>query len=90
MIESQQTLSPRESLLMEAEKEEARLAREHDLAVRRLELELTKVEMKWTQVYRIPTLIIKLPVYFLLGIAYVVGMARGIEPSDKFWDFIKH
>jgi hypothetical protein len=89
MIETQQTLSPRESILMEMEKEEARLAREHDISVRKLELEAVALEQKWTQLYRLPVLIIKLPVYGLLGIAYIVAMARGFEPSDNFWSFIK-
>lgn len=42
-------LTPRESILMEAEKEENRLSREHALQMQKLAIELKKTEIKLRQ-----------------------------------------
>lgn len=95
-----QELSPREYVLLENERDEARLVREHAAHLKQLEItlsrerneaeiELKTLEAKWSSWLRIPIIIIKLPLYLLLGIGYIVCSMRGEEPPKKFWDLIK-
>lgn len=74
---------------MEYEKEEAALSREFGLRMKELDIEVQKLESKWSALLRIPITIIKLPVYVLFGIAYIVAVARKQEPSDNFWNFLR-
>lgn len=82
-------LTPREAVLMEAERDENKLARQFELDRKRLEIELAKLDLKWGSWLKIPLTIIKLPVYILFGVAYVVAVARKHEPSDSFWRFLR-
>ena len=93
-------LTPREHMLMEHEAEQARLAREHSLALKQLEIQLTreknqaaielkKLEAKWSSWLRLPALILKLPVLFLLGISYICAVLRKSEIPKEFWNIIK-
>lgn len=85
-------LTPREFAIMEAEQEDARLGREHMIAMKSLELnlarenhqadiELKKLDSKWASWLKIPRLIILLPVLIPMGIAY--GFKR--EAPKNFW-----
>jgi hypothetical protein len=93
-------LSPREHLLLENEKEQNRLSREHALELKHLEIELQrsrlvleneirKTEMKWQQVFKLPMAIIKLPVMLLFGVAVVASYITKHEiKSRSFWQFM--
>jgi len=93
-------LSPREHILLEHETEETRLSREHAIKVKELELELArekykaeielkKLEAKWSSWLRLPSMVIKLPVYILLGVGYIVSCSRKYESSRNFWNYLK-
>lgn len=82
------TLTPREIEEFRNEKELAELQAQYQLRFKTLELEIKKTEMKFSQLYRLPILILLLPVRLLFGLAYIVHVIRKSEPSDKFWDFI--
>jgi len=88
-IVTNEVLTPREAVLLEAEKEEGRLVREHQLDLKRLDIEATKLETRWNIIFKIPLTIIKLPVYFLFGIAYIVSVGRKHELPDQFWNFMR-
>lgn len=99
-IYENQELSPREYILLENEKEEARLGREHAVTMKRLELELQKdknasevalrtLEAKWSSWLRLPKLLLLLPVYFLLGIASIIASIRNQKIDTNFWKLIK-
>ena len=108
------TLSPRESVMMEKQEEENRLSRQHAVNMKRLEIEAAKAnlklkqedaklsrrhqlimkelerdvretEVRWTQIFRIPLTLIKLPVYCILAIGYIVNSIRNHEPPQDFW-----
>jgi len=92
-------LSAREYVLLENERDENRLIREHAEGLKRLEIELQreknqaeielrKLEAKWASWLSLPKLVIKLPVYLLLGIGYIIQSIRNQNPTDNFWDFI--
>ena len=99
MIETSQELSARESYLIDNERDENRLVREHAEAMKRLELEVTKennqaqiklkeLESKWQAWLRFPSMVIKLPLYVLLGIAYICSMFTKKEHQKRFWDLL--
>lgn len=99
-IVQNETLSPREHILLEHEKEEARLSREHSEHLKRLEIELKKTELelelelrkadlRWQQVFKIPLSIIKLPVLMLFGIAIIItSFTRRDIKVQAFWKYI--
>jgi len=66
----------------------AKLARESQERIKNAELELARIEARWLSWLRIPVTIVKLPVYFVFGIAYCIAVARKHEPSDSFWRFV--
>lgn len=99
-IYENESLSPREHILLENERDENRLVREHAEGMKRLEIqlqkekneaeiELRKLEAKWASWLSIPKTIIKLPVYALLGIGYIVLCVRNKKPTERFWAFLE-
>lgn len=95
-ITENDTLTPREHMMLEAEKDEARLAREHAVTMKQLELalakekyqasiELKRLEAKWSSWLRIPIIIIKLPISLVLAVGYIFAVFRKQEPSKSFW-----
>lgn len=92
-------LTPREHILLENETEQNRLAREHAVALKRLELAvlteqnageiaLKTLESKWASWIKLPKLIILLPVLTLFGVAYVCSMFTKKEMPKRFWDLL--
>lgn len=99
MLTSDYELTPREMVVMEAEKEQARLAREHAIAIKSLELNLSRedhqaeirlkeLESRWGAWLKLPKFLILLPVLFLLGMAYVCSMFTKKEMPKRFWDLL--
>lgn len=93
-------ITPREMVLMEAEKEANRAAMDHAIAIKSLELNLARenntaeiklkeLEAKWNTWLKIPIQIIKLPLYVLLGIAYVCSMFTKKEMPRAFWKLLE-
>ena len=98
-IQEQNLLTPRESVIMEHESEQARQAREHAVRMKELDLELArekyraevelkKLEAKWSSWLRVPLVIIKLPVYLILAFGYIFDSLRGNEPSKDYWKLL--
>lgn len=89
LMEAPETLSPRESLEMDYAKAENEAARVYNLEMKRLELEVEKLQVRWGSLLRIPMTIIKLPLYILLGIAYVAAVIRKYDPGEDFRKLLK-
>ena len=68
------------------EYEEFNMRKEH--AVKDKEIALATLEAKWNSWLRIPLFIVMLPVRVLLGIAYIVAVARKYELPDRYWNFM--
>lgn len=99
-IQDATELTPREHVLMEAERDENRLAREHAVKIKELELEvarennqseikLKELQAKWASWLNIPIIIIKLPLFVLLGMAYICSMFTKKEMPKRFWDLLE-
>lgn len=84
---------------MEAERDENRLIREHAIAIKSLELNLARenneaeiklkhLESKWASWLKLPKFIILLPVFSLLGLAYICSMFTKKEMPKRFWDLL--
>jgi hypothetical protein len=93
-------LTPREHIIMMAEQDEARLAREHAVTIRQLELamlreknqaavELKRLEAKWTSLLRLPSIVLRLPVLVIVAFGYVIDCIRSNDPSKDFWNLLK-
>lgn len=93
-------VTPRESLLHEWEKEIFEKQAAHEIAMKRFELEIKKadneakielrrLEAKWASWMKLPSMILKLPLYPLLGIAYCIMAAKKYEPGKRFWDLLQ-
>lgn len=89
MIETSNAMSPKESLEHEWYVEEARLAREHSITMKQLEIAEQKLEAQWASWIKIPLTVVKLPVYMIMALGYIVAMARKGEVPEKFWDYLK-
>ena len=81
-------LTPREYTLMENEKEENRLNREHAVTIKRLDIQVSMLEAKWASWFALPKYIIKLPVLILFGIAYIASVIMKVTLPKEFWNFI--
>lgn len=70
--------------------EDATKARRHQQNMKELELAIREEEARWSQIYRLPILLIKLPLFILFGIAFVVATARGegVDNND-FWKLLR-
>lgn len=82
-------LTPRETEQMAYDREGEKLQMEYGLALRDKEIELEKLQAKWSAWLRLPALILKLPLLTLLGLAYIVHVVTGNEPSQNFWNLLK-
>lgn len=75
--------------LMLLQREDATKSRLHAEQMKEMDLAIKKLDVQLKTWFRIPILIIKLPVLILFGIAYIVAVARGREiNSSEFWRFI--
>lgn len=83
------TLTPREQMTWEHEKEMAELYHKQNIEMKKLELELARLETKWASWLRIPKLIVMLPVLLVLSIGAVISAARKSEFHGKFWDLLR-
>lgn len=97
--EPQTQITPRETVEHEWRVDEFRMQSEHATMLKRLELELARenhqaeiklkeLELKISSLLRIPILILKLPLFILLGIAYIVSVISKKENPKRFWDLL--
>ena len=82
-------MTPRESLEHEWRVEEQRIIQEHAVLMKRLDIEEQKLEAKWGSWLRIPLTVVKLPVYMIMALGYVVAMARGGDVPANFWTYLR-
>lgn len=82
-------MTPREYQEFENEKTLAEMQIDYNLKVKAMELEVAKIEAKWTVLYKIPLMIIKLPVAILFGIAVIFSTVTKVELPQQFWDYLK-
>ena len=58
--------------------------------MKQLELDIRKEEVKLSQIYRIPLMIIKLPLYMLFGIAFIAATIKGNEINQgDYWKLLR-
>lgn len=93
-------LTPREYVLMENERDENRLIREHAVRLKELELalerekgaaqiQLQQLEAKWRSWLTLPKTILLLPVYIVLALAVIMYAVTKQKPPVQLWDLIK-
>lgn len=88
LISDHAQLTPKETQQMEYEERIFDKQTEYNLEAKRMELEIAKIEAQWSSWLSLPKTIIKLPVYILFAIAYIITVSLKKEPSESFWKFI--
>ena len=83
------TITPREQMTWEHEKEMAGLYHQQAVEMKRLDLDLARLEAKWSSWLRIPRLLVLLPVLLVLSIGAVISAARKSEFPEKFWQLLR-
>lgn len=71
------------------DEEASRLNRQHDIAVRQLELAYMRQDQNWGSLIKIPLTIILLPVYTVLALAICFAMLRKYKVSQELLDLFK-
>lgn len=65
-------------------------SRIHQQKMKELELAIRDKELKWGNLLRLPTLLLKLPVLILLGIAYIIAVATKQDINNtEFWRYLR-
>lgn len=82
-------ITPAESTRRRWDEEDSRLAREYDITIRKLELQVIKEQQKLDSWFKIPITIIKLPMYIVLGVGFIAAMIRKHDPGAEFWNLLK-
>lgn len=82
-------ITPAESTRHAWDLEATREARNHDLAVRAQELAVIKRQTSWGSLLQLPLTILKLPLYILLGVGFIVAMVRKHDPTEDFWSLLR-
>ena len=88
-INARESLTEREREEFEQEKASFQAQAEHQLEMKKLDLEIQRIETKWGQLFRLPFAILMLPVRFLFGLAYIAHAIRGSKPDDAFWEYLR-
>jgi len=82
------TLTPREQMQMEHDKEIMRLQMEHQTNIAAMQLEVEKIETSFGVWLKIPILILSLPIKALLIIPLSIYAIRGKEVPDRLWNLL--
>lgn len=85
----QSELSKREYEEWQHEREVWEATAAHQIALKQLDLDLARLEAKWSSWLRIPLTIIKLPVYLLFGVAFIMSVIVKYDLPEDFWRFLK-
>lgn len=88
-LQEAEMLTPRESQLMQYEREQTERSMQHEVELKKLDLELARQDMKWTQFFKIPVAIISLPIRLVCALGLCIAYVRGIEPSENFWKYLR-
>lgn len=88
-IEYRNELTPREREEMDYTREENDKNRTHDLERLKLQNELAKIEQRWNQIFRIPILIIMLPVKILIVLVLPLVVLAKSEHVADLLDLLK-
>lgn len=78
-------LTPREREEFEQEKEAAAIQTAYNLQSKEMDVEIARIENRWT---KLPMLLIKLPVFILFGIAFIIAVSANRELPKEFWRFL--
>jgi hypothetical protein len=83
-------LTPKERAELEWEKESTHLQVDYAQRMKELELEVKKLEVKWTQVFRLPQMVLLLPVKILASLAIPISVITKKDLPDAYWEFMKY
>jgi hypothetical protein len=71
------------------EREQAEAQRQHQLALKKLDIELASLELRWNQIWRLPFALFSLPVRIVLAVGISFALFRGRELSQDLQRLLK-
>lgn len=83
------SLTPRERAELDWEKEGTYLQAEYAQKIKEMDLEVRKLEVRWTQVFRLPQMIILLPVKLILAFAIPISVITKKDLPPAYWEFLR-
>lgn len=83
-------LTPKEREELNWEKEATHLQIQYAEKVKEMDLELRRLEVKWTSLFRLPQMLLLLPVRLVLSLAVPIAAVSGKELPKEYWEFLKH
>ena len=81
-------MSPRESIQHEWDIDMFRIQAEHAVTMKQLEIAQLKLEAKWNSWLKLPAMLIKLPVWCILAIGYIINSIRNKNPDINLWKLL--
>lgn len=87
--ETREQLTPRERAELDWEKEATRIQVEYAQKVKEMDLEVRRLEVKWTQLFRLPQMILFLPIKLLMSLAIPISVITKKDLPDSYWEFMK-
>lgn len=90
MIQSRETLTQREHIQMQYEREMWDKQAAHQIRLKELELEVLKTESRLSAWFKLPLTLVKLPVILIVAIGFVIGSFRkDYKPGEDFWKLVR-
>lgn len=87
-LNTTESLTPRERAELDWEKETTRLQVQLHERQQDYELKIKLLEVKWTQLFKLPHLIILLPIKFIMAFAIPISVITKKELPPAFWEFM--
>lgn len=87
--EKRETLTARERAELDWEKEATKLQVAYAEKVKEMDLEVRRIEVKWTQIFRLPQVIILVPVKLVMSLAIPISVITKKELPKEFWEFMR-
>lgn len=87
--ETRETLTAREREELNWEKEAARLQIDHAEKMKAIEYEVRRLEVKWTQVFRLPMMVVLLPVKLVMSLAIPISVITKKDLPAAYWEFMR-
>jgi hypothetical protein len=82
-------LTPKERAELDWEKEATHLQVEYAERVKEMDLEVRKLEARWSTLFRLPQMILLLPVKLVMAFAIPISVITKKELPKEFWEFIR-
>lgn len=76
-------------LEIQLRQEDASKSRIHQQTLKQIELQIKQEQNRWEQIFRLPVLLVRLPVMLVMAIGFCIAIARGEEIDPEYWKYLR-